>query len=171
MSKRAAARGRPTKFSDQLIGIASRLAEDGRTDEQIALILGIARRTLNGWKQKHPTFFAHLKKGKALADELVERALFERATGYSFNAEKVMQYEGKVVRAKTVEHVPPDVTAAIFWMKNRQPDRWNDRAPPAAPIGPGLIVMLQQPNGQYIEQKPADDARVVVSLPPPKREP
>jgi hypothetical protein len=25
-----------------------------------------------------------------------------------------------------VEHVPPDVTACIFWLKNRDPAHWRD---------------------------------------------
>ena len=28
---------------------------------------------------------------------------------------------------KTKKRVPPDVTAQIFWLKNRQRDRWQDR--------------------------------------------
>ena len=28
--------------------------------------------------------------------------------------------------APYVEHVPPDVTACIFWMKNRMPEHWRD---------------------------------------------
>jgi hypothetical protein len=29
--------------------------------------------------------------------------------------------------AKYIEHVPPDVTACIYWSKNRMPDRWRDQ--------------------------------------------
>jgi hypothetical protein len=32
-----------------------------------------------------------------------------------------------VIRAGIVEHYPPDTTACIFWLKNRQPQRWRDR--------------------------------------------
>jgi hypothetical protein len=32
----------------------------------------------------------------------------------------------KPVYAPYVEHMPPDVTACIFWMKNRMPERWRD---------------------------------------------
>jgi len=30
----------------------------------------------------------------------------------------------KPVHAPYVEHVPPDVTACIFWLKNRDPQHW-----------------------------------------------
>jgi hypothetical protein len=32
----------------------------------------------------------------------------------------------KPVYAKYIEHVPPDVTACIFWLKNRDPQHWRD---------------------------------------------
>jgi hypothetical protein len=34
---------------------------------------------------------------------------------------------GKVIRVPVIVHVPPDTTACIVWLKNRQPDRWRDR--------------------------------------------
>jgi hypothetical protein len=33
------------------------------------------------------------------------------------------------VYAPYVEHVPPDVTACIFWLKNRDPQHWRDSQP------------------------------------------
>ena len=32
----------------------------------------------------------------------------------------------KPVYAKYIEHIPPDVTACIFWLKNRDPQHWRD---------------------------------------------
>jgi hypothetical protein len=32
----------------------------------------------------------------------------------------------KSIYAPYVEHVPPDTTAAIFWLKNRDPAHWRD---------------------------------------------
>jgi len=37
-----------------------------------------------------------------------------------------MTKEGEIKYAPYVEHVPPDVHAAEFWLKNRRPDRWRD---------------------------------------------
>ena len=52
----------------------------------------------------------------------VERSLYERANGYSYDAVKIFMPAGakKPVYAPYIEHVPPDVTAAIFWLKNRR---------------------------------------------------
>ena len=37
-----------------------------------------------------------------------------------------MTRDGKIVEHKYIEHYPPDTTAALFWFKNRRPDRWRD---------------------------------------------
>ena len=51
----------------------------------------------------------------------LERSLYERANGYSYDAVKIFMPTGakKPVYAPYVEHVPPDVTACIFCLKNR----------------------------------------------------
>jgi hypothetical protein len=39
----------------------------------------------------------------------------------------VFQFQGQIVRTETREHVPPDTTAMIFWLKNRRPEQWRDK--------------------------------------------
>jgi hypothetical protein len=54
-------------------------------------------------------------------------SLYNRANGYGYDAEKIFcDKNGKVTRVPYVEHVPPDVTACIFWLKNRDPAHWRD---------------------------------------------
>jgi hypothetical protein len=59
----------------------------------------------------------------------IERSLYTRAVGYSYEAVKIFMPAGrsKPVYAPYTEHVPPDVTAGIYWTKNRMPDRWRDQ--------------------------------------------
>jgi hypothetical protein len=115
-----------------------RLAGLGFTDKEIAGIIGIAERTITDWK-KDAEFSAVLKRGKAVKDSEVVQSLHKMAIGYkvcekSFEAIKYGAGEagqGKITKhqlVKTViKNVQPNVTAAIFWLKNRQPDRWRDR--------------------------------------------
>lgn len=117
----------PTLYSDDLIPLARAMATVGGIDREIAECFGVTERTLNRWKLEHPEFGQALKTGKAPADARVEHSLYRRATGYSYDAEKVFQYEGKPVRVPLVEHVPPDTTACIFWLKNRRSDEWRDK--------------------------------------------
>jgi hypothetical protein len=54
--------------------------------------------------------------------------LYQRANGYSYDAVKILMPAGvkKSIYAPCVEHVPPDTTAGIFWLKNRDPAHWRD---------------------------------------------
>lgn len=103
-------------------------ARDGLTDEQIAGNMGIGKTTFYDWKKKFPDFANALKKNKELVDIQVENALFKRAIGYKDIVAKV-----KILNDGTpipyVEEVvyPPDVTAQIFWLKNRKPAEWRDK--------------------------------------------
>ena len=47
-------------------------------------------------------------------------SLYHRAIGYSYDAVKIFMHKGRPKMMPYREHVPPDVTAAIFWLKNRQ---------------------------------------------------
>lgn len=75
----------------------------GLTEEEISRVLGICRKSLVRRKTKDPKFREALLSGKAKADMNVIKGLYTRATAGN------------------------DTTAAIFWLKNRQPERWRDR--------------------------------------------
>jgi transposase-like protein len=107
-------------------------ARDGLTDEQIAHNIGIVPSTLYEWKKKYSEISEALKKGKEVIDRQVENALLKRALGYEY--EEVKQIIEKDEKGKdrkriekTVKKVIPDVTAQIFWLKNRKPNEWKDR--------------------------------------------
>jgi len=106
-------------------------ARDGLTDEQIAKNVGIAPKTLYRWKNKYSQISQSLKKGKEIIDYEAENALLKRAIGYE--VEEVKTYiedtsSGKKKKVeKTTKHIPADVTACIFWLKNRKPKEWRDK--------------------------------------------
>lgn len=120
-------RGRPTDFKPEYVQQAKKLCELGATDVEIADFFDVATSTVYLWKNKQQDFSEALKAGKAAADERVERSLYHRAVGYTFESEKVFQFQGMIVRTPTREHVPPDTTAMIFWLKNRRPEQWRDK--------------------------------------------
>jgi len=119
--------GRPTKFSDRMVERLLEMAKAGATDAEMAKAICVSRRTLQLWKGKHPEFMRALQEAKDVADEMVELSLYRRATGYSHPAIKIFCSGGEILTQKYVEHHPPDTTACIFWLKNRQPDRWRDQ--------------------------------------------
>jgi hypothetical protein len=120
-------RGRPTSYKPEFVDQARKLCELGATDVDLADFFGVDARTIYRWQISHPEFCEALKVGKDVCDNRVERSLYHRAVGYTFDAEEVFQFQGKIVRAAVVKHVPPDTTAAIFWIKNRRRDQWRDR--------------------------------------------
>lgn len=129
-------RGRPTVFNDIIQEKILSLVQQGATEFEIAERIGVTERTINYWKRKHDDFFHALKGSRDLADQMVEASLFQRACGYSHPAEKhflnkVKNDEGEwvteVITHHYQEHYPPSELAAIFWLKNRQPDRWKDK--------------------------------------------
>ena len=106
-------------------------AKDGLTDEQIATNIGVTTTTLYDWKKKYADFSDALKKGKETSDYEVENALFKSATGYEYEERKEVQEVVDGVMRKRVEitrkQVPPNATSAIFWLKNRKPDKWRNK--------------------------------------------
>ncbi|MCD8376756.1 MAG: helix-turn-helix domain-containing protein [Oscillospiraceae bacterium] len=77
-------------------------AREGLTDEQIARKCGCSVRTLYEWQEKHPQISQALKKGKEVVDFEVENELLKAARS-------------------------GNVTAQIFWLKNRRPDKWREK--------------------------------------------
>jgi len=119
--------GRPSKYDPLFAAQAGKLCELGATDMEIAEFLNVALSTFYLWRHTHPDFSEAVRAGKERADDRVERALYNRAVGYTFETEKVFQFQGEIVRAPTREHVPPDPGAAMNWLKNRKPDTWRDK--------------------------------------------
>lgn len=109
-------------------------ARNGLTDEMIAHNIGITTTTLYDWKKKYPQFAEAIKRGKEVVDIMVENALLKSALGYSYDEvvkERIFDYEtetSKVVEVKrTTKEVAPNPTSLIFWLKNRQPEKWRDK--------------------------------------------
>lgn len=125
--KASPGRGRPTEYKAEFVAQARKLAELGATDREVADFFEVSEATVYRWQHTHPDFCEALKVGKETADDRVEKSLYRRATGYTFDSVKIFQYEGVPVVEPFEEHVPPDVTACIFWLKNRRRAQWRDK--------------------------------------------
>lgn len=77
-------------------------ARDGLTYEQISNNMGIDVTTLREWRKKEPTISTALKKGREIVDFEVENALLKNA-------------------------LDGNVTAQIFWLKNRKKNQWREK--------------------------------------------
>jgi transposase len=81
--------GRPNKFKPEYIEQARKIGQFGHTDPELAEFFGVHLQTINNWKRKYPEFLYALKAGKEVADNRVERSLYQRANGYNFEAVKI----------------------------------------------------------------------------------
>lgn len=119
--------GRPTKYKPEYAKQAYKLCLLGATDKGIANYFEVDEATINRWKLEFPEFCESLKEGKEEADAIVASSLFHRATGYSHPDTDIKIYKGKVIKTELIKHYPPDSTAAIFWLKNRNPEKWREK--------------------------------------------
>lgn len=74
---------------------------NGATDEEMWTRLGISRQSFYTYKNEHTEFFEALKFNKDYCDAQIENALFEAAKA-------------------------GNITAQIFWLKNRRAKRWRE---------------------------------------------
>ena len=154
MAKKKAG-GRPSKYKEEFNSQAAKLCKLGATDRDLADFFQVNEDTINEWKKKHLEFSESIKEAKKEADQEVVKALFRRAVGYSHPAVKIFQRnyprlkssptnieqemeEDEEIEESTgaesaalvvpyTEHYPPETTACIFWLKNRDRENWKDK--------------------------------------------
>ncbi len=124
-----------SKYREDFPELVEMHLRKGLTEAQAAKKLGVSVRTFEEYKSRYPHFLQAIKRGKAPVDFEVENALLKRARGYTYEEKHtVTKIQGKGDKAeatvaevrRVVKHVPSDTTAAIFWLKNRDPERWRD---------------------------------------------
>lgn len=122
--------GRPSSYKPEFVEQARKLALLGATDQEIADFFKVEVRTVYRWKHDQDEFCQALKVGKDVADERVERSLYQRAIGYEQEEVKIFMPSGAAepVYAPFRAKVAPDTTAAIFWLKNRRSGAWRDKS-------------------------------------------
>ena len=84
-------------------------------------------RTIDNWIATIPEFAAAVQQGRDVADADVVQSLHSRATGYSYETEKIFHYRGDVMKVPHTVHYPPDTTACMFWLRNRRRRDWPRR--------------------------------------------
>lgn len=115
---------RPTKYESKYNRLAKIATEKGFTDKDLADLFDVTEQTINNWKIDFPLFFESIKKGKRLADERVEQALYYRAIGYTHPDIHISNFQGQITITNIIKHYPPDPQAIFYWLGNRKPDQW-----------------------------------------------
>jgi hypothetical protein len=95
--------GRPAyEVTDEVVSEVERMAGQGLTNRQIGQCLGISHQTFSVKQNQYSEFADAVKRGRAKGLDTITNALFTTAR------------DG-------------NVTAQIFYLKNRNYEEWNDR--------------------------------------------
>ncbi len=117
---------RPSKYKPEFAAQAAKLCLLGATDAQLADFFEVSVSTINLWKVQHSAFSESIRVPKDLADERVEQSLFRRAMGYEHDEVDIKVVDKEIVMTPIRKYYPPDTTAMIFWLKNRNPEQWRE---------------------------------------------
>ena len=109
------------------------LAAQGLTKKQIAYCLDIGESTLYDKQKRDPEFLEAIKKGQAKGIGTITNALFQSGKG-------------------------GNVTAQIFYLKNRQPDKWSDRRQHEHTGKDGGPIKHEARAFNFVEPGPAEKA-------------
>jgi hypothetical protein len=130
-NRRTGETGQPRKFRTKFMREVYFLAKLGARDVDICEFFNIDSRTLSNWKTHRPEMNQAIFQGKWMFSFKIAEVLGKRALGYDYTeteySEHVTKY-GQIVPTKKVthKHMPPDVTAIMFYLKNRHRDLWAD---------------------------------------------
>ena len=124
---------RPTTYSPLIIPIVRACATFGATAPEIANYIGTSIASFDRWTMEHEELREALRRGREASDNRVEDSLYRLAIGFN--------------------GVPPNVTACIFWLKNRRPSEWRDVQKVNADVGHYIISDKPMTEEQWIEQR------------------
>lgn len=110
----------------------------GMTGRQLAEVFGVSYETWTHWVGHYPDLKKAYWEGKDEFDGThVENALLKRALGYQYTevTRKSVRVRGRDSKGlnvsipateitETVKELPPDSKSAIFWLINRNRERW-----------------------------------------------
>lgn len=121
-----------------------KLVSFGHSDEFIASLYDVPVRVWKDWLEANPQLGQSVARWRAGQNDKVAQALFNRAVGCSHKETVVkISKSGEVDLIEVDKHYPPDTTACMSWLKNRDPENWNN-----------------EKNNQVIDQKSTVDLNV-----------
>ena len=131
------------------------------TDAEMAKEMHISPSTYYEWLKKYPEMSEAVTRARTGADarannESVERSLLETALGgvrvlkkpmklktTSFDSRGRRVESEKLVYADEEIYVPPNVKAQIFWLTNREPERWRNKVEAVLPGANEMQIILR----------------------------
>lgn len=113
--------GRPSSYTPDFARQAELICRLGATEAQLAEIFAVHPETLRRWRARHPAFAEAMRAGRAMADLQVTMGLYRAAVGYEHKQTRVALHRGKPVSFEITRHQHPRVSAALQWLRVRDP--------------------------------------------------
>lgn len=127
----------------------------GAADKDLASFFGVSRDTLLKWKRTHADFAQSVARGKKAADMEVAASLYQATLDRVITVKQAIKCKeiyydenGKRVEKERVEmvevdkHVPADFRSQQFWLRNRNPQQWNEKYDDADEPAQGISLNL-----------------------------
>lgn len=125
-------KGRPDKYKTNVEPHLDKIKEMclTMTEQQIADTLGVSYSAFRTYKGKYPALNDSLKKGRADLVIELKSMLIEKAKGFKYEEEKIIEENGEIVRREIYRKAAlPDVAALNLLLKNYDKENWaNDPA-------------------------------------------
>lgn len=104
------------------------LTREGKTNREIASILGITNNMLLLWLRSTPNLQSAVEDARDFLEAAVEQSLLSLAVGYSHDETKVFcDKYGNITEHTIKRHYPPHFNAIQFLLKNLKPEKWKDK--------------------------------------------
>lgn len=137
--------GRPSNYQEDFARQAYvACAELGATSAGLAKLFDVSLSSIEKWLRDITKFKSSVKDGRDVfnSDE-VERSLLQRAMGCEYEEVSLRTFtknrksigeDGKTIweevpveeRTVTIKRIQPDTVAIMFWLQNRDPERWKN---------------------------------------------
>jgi hypothetical protein len=101
----------------------------GSTPSELAKVFGVKPPIIAMWINRHADFRDAIENATRNCNIRVMDRLFRQCMGYKFKTERLFYdgRRGKIVKGTYTETKQPETQAMIFWLKNRMPDKWQDK--------------------------------------------
>ena len=131
-------------FTDEQVNKILQLYQEGKTDLQVAKVFKVGRKTFLKQVKNIQDLSSTIKKIKETPDSKVEKSLFERALGYTHEDTQFFCHQGVIISKEYVKRYPPDVSACVFWLCNRQPGRWKNVQKVDIDVPGGVEIVVKE---------------------------
>lgn len=104
------------------------MARDGMEEREIAKRLNLKVSYIRKLIESDEGIIRDMEYAKMLTDYRVEDSLLKKALGTTVTEVKETEKGTGCETVTNVKEVPGDTSAMQFWLKNRCPEKWSDRA-------------------------------------------